>query len=143
MAGRHTLTTRCDVHSVTNPAAPEPAPEPTPAPKRRKRPDWVPLVVITVIGAAIIAVVAAGALGDPDPEDAVKDACQSSVESRLKAPSSADFGGQIATDDGGGSWTVEGSVDAQNSFGAMMRTDYTCTVDYNDGDVFVTDVTTN
>lgn len=124
---------------MTNPAAPEPTAGPEPAERR-----WVAPTVIGSITAIIIGASLVGTLTGPAPEEAVKDACQSAVTARLKAPSTATFAdGQIATDDGEGNWTVRGRVDAQNSFGAMLRTYYTCTVEYRDkDDVQVVDVST-
>src|SRR5579871_6739632 len=47
------------------------------------------------------------------------------VERVLKAPSTADFHSLRATKQGD-VWTVAGSVDAQNSFGATIRSDFVC-----------------
>lgn len=51
------------------------------------------------------------------------------VKDILKCPSSAEFAltsEATITDLGAGSYRVESYVDSQNSFGAMMRTYYTC-----------------
>jgi PBP1b-binding outer membrane lipoprotein LpoB len=52
------------------------------------------------------------------------------IESKLKSPSTAEFGGGvdgvIQTNDT--TFTVIGTVDSQNSFGAMMRSNYSCKV---------------
>lgn len=54
-------------------------------------------------------------------------ACQDFVKNRLKAPSTAKFSAVSHT--GSGSfYTVTGAVDAQNSFGAMLRLNFTCKV---------------
>ena len=53
------------------------------------------------------------------------------VKKNLKAPSTADFPvfRETAVDDlGGGRFRVTSYVDAQNSFGAQIRTNYTCVV---------------
>ncbi len=57
--------------------------------------------------------------------------CQDFVKQRLKAPSTADF--PWSYDDkvaelGGGRWQVRGYVDAQNGFGAQIRSNFVCTV---------------
>jgi hypothetical protein len=62
--------------------------------------------------------------------------CEDFVEERLKAPSTADFSGVFdttvtGTDD---SYTVVGHVDAENSFGAMIRSNYTCNIRDNGDD---------
>jgi hypothetical protein len=60
------------------------------------------------------------------------------VEKRLKAPGTADYGWQApsecVTDLGEGRYLVKGWVDAQNSFGAKLRTHFTCTVKYEAND---------
>jgi len=61
------------------------------------------------------------------------------VEKRLKAPSTADFcsySDATVTDLGGGRFKVIAYVDAQNSFGAKIRTNYTCVVKSTDGDTW-------
>lgn len=60
-------------------------------------------------------------------------ACKDFVKDRLKAPSTADFGSIIDTDIAhtGPVWTVSGPVDAENSFGAKLRLDYTCMIRAN------------
>jgi tetratricopeptide (TPR) repeat protein len=56
--------------------------------------------------------------------------CKLAIIESLKAPSTAEFpfSEYIATHNGNDKYTVEGYVDAQNSFGAMIRSDWTCVV---------------
>lgn len=64
---------------------------------------------------------------------------QSFVEKRLKAPSTADFcsySDATVTDLGDGRFRVSAYVDAQNSFGAKIRTNYTCVLKSTDGDTW-------
>lgn len=67
--------------------------------------------------------------------------CQSFVKDRLKAPSSAKFPGMFeetysdaTTKLSETQFRVRSWVDAQNSFGAMIRNNYTCTVSYTGND---------
>lgn len=78
---------------------------------------------------------AAKATATPDAGDPLKACwwCQVEVEEELKAPASAEFPScnrasirKIAE----GVYEVKSYVDAQNSFGAMIRTDYICQVKY-------------
>ena len=58
------------------------------------------------------------------------------VIKRLKAPSTADFpwyDESFVTDLGGGEFRVSAYVDAQNSFGAKIRSNYTCVLKSTDG----------
>ena len=57
-------------------------------------------------------------------------ACQGFVTKRLKSPGSADFPwsfGEVTNV--GGKFTVRSHVDSQNSYGALLRTNYVCTVE--------------
>lgn len=62
-----------------------------------------------------------------------ENACEDWVRDQLKAPATAKFSGTTST--GSGPWTVTGSVDAENSFGANLRNTWTCEVRL-DGDTF-------
>ena len=55
---------------------------------------------------------------------------QDAVMDRLKSPSSVNFpiGNYTVTDNGDDSYIVTGEVDAENSFGAKIRSKYSCTV---------------
>lgn len=57
--------------------------------------------------------------------------CQQFVQDKLKAPTTANFApysAQTATVVSAGTFDVQGYVDAQNSFGANLRTTYQCRV---------------
>lgn len=53
--------------------------------------------------------------------------CEARIDKLLKAPSTADYDSD-ATGSGAGPWTVSGTVDAGNSFGAKIRSSFGCTV---------------
>ncbi len=56
--------------------------------------------------------------------------CHDFIDDRLKSPASSDFEwtSDMNVTYSGGIYVVGGKVDAQNSFGAMIRSDYACTV---------------
>lgn len=59
------------------------------------------------------------------------------VRERLRSPSTAEFPpgtSQCRTSHNGGVWTVRSYVDAQNAFGAMLRSDYVVVTRYNGND---------
>jgi len=70
--------------------------------------------------------------------------CQEFVKRNLKSPSSADFGGLLAGDwqdpathaihMGNGKYRCTGFVDAQNSFGAQIRNQFSLTIKYTGND---------
>ncbi|MEU7904086.1 hypothetical protein [Actinoplanes sp. NPDC049118] len=118
-------------------AAQAAAPQPS-----RSRLDWwtrgpgVILVVITA-GLAIFGIVAAT---DDDSQSSPQDqaagakaACvEEFIPARLKSPATARFSGvaiaSVDTSAVGETYTVTGSVDAENGFGALIRSRFTCIV---------------
>lgn len=55
------------------------------------------------------------------------------VKARLKSPASAKFpwySEDLVKDLGNGRYVISAYVDSQNSFGAMLRTNFVCTVKY-------------
>ncbi len=66
---------------------------------------------------------------------AAEDMCEKFVSDRLKSPGTADFPGASSVAQlAGGEYRVTGAVDSQNGFGALLRTDYVCTVRDMGGD---------
>jgi hypothetical protein len=64
--------------------------------------------------------------------------CEGFVEKQLRAPSTAGFSGVLDTTvapSGPSAYRVSGYVDAENGFGAQIRTDYVCEV-REDGDTW-------
>ena len=93
--------------------------------------------------AALVAVALLGGCGERSPENREARTCQKGgevaatvtaqtfVERRLRSPSTADFPwGNQATWLGGCDFRVVSYVDAQNGFGATVRTPYMITVAY-------------
>lgn len=70
---------------------------------------------------------AASGGGDGNPQAHVQSACEQAVKAKLKAPASASFH-TGATESKPGIWQVVGDVDATNSFGGSVRSEFTCTV---------------
>lgn len=89
--------------------------------------------------AVLLALTACGS-SEPDPADvngddiAAQVVCRDFVRDSLKSPSTADFSDERVRHVGGKVWLVAGSVDSENSFGAMIRNDYVCKVEYVSGD---------
>jgi hypothetical protein len=52
--------------------------------------------------------------------------CEDSVKDRLKAPATAQFSEVETTPSGAESYDVAGAVDSENSFGALIRSHFTC-----------------
>lgn len=98
-----------------------------------RRPTRGGIALLGLLGAAAVVLVVSlvGKGTDDAPADPSGDAKRVCVEEfvpkRLKAPSTAKFSGVTVTSDGD-VYTVAGSVDAQNTFGAMIRSSFTCVV---------------
>jgi hypothetical protein len=67
---------------------------------------------------------------DEDASAYVKIACREWVKERLKAPATADFASESVSKVGK-HYTVTGAVDAENSFGAQIRTPFLCTATHD------------
>ena len=65
-----------------------------------------------------------------------KAACEDRISSQLKAPANAEFDSSVTG--GGGQYTVTGTVDSENSFGAMLRSNYECSVRVDETQTFTT-----
>jgi hypothetical protein len=58
------------------------------------------------------------------------------VESKLKDPGSAEFGPCVMSKTASGSWSTDSYVDANNSFGGTLRTNFHCEVKHVSGDTW-------
>lgn len=88
-------------------------------------------VTHALLGTVAVTLIACG--GGTDPKDKHIEArvvCEDFVKDRLKSPGSADFTEQTEVGKYP-TWIARGSVDSQNTFGALMRNQYWCTVTYH------------
>lgn len=90
------------------------------------------LLAVAVVGGLLL-IDRAGGFGGDDRSGYVKTACRDWVKDRLKAPASADFS-EEAVSRNGESYVVTGAVDAENSFGAPIRSNYRCEATSSDGE---------
>lgn len=112
-------------------------------PKVDKQTIWGGIAILAVLAAILVSCVAIVSKGHDSSSDsrrqvAAFNACKHAVEDQLKAPSSADFQSVFTADYSFTSTavTVSAYVDAENSFGAKIRNNWTCEADVNsDGDV--------
>lgn len=95
-------------------------------------------IMIAVLVGGVIAVTVVWSLLNPREEDEwhptefhAVSACEDQVDERLKAPATAtyDLDARVTAAD---TFTVTGTVDSQNSFGAQVRTSVECTVRFED-----------
>ena len=98
------------------------------------------LIVIAVIIGVIVSLSGGddGGSGGSPAEDkgdkiGAQVVCEDFVERQLKSPGSAEFSEEKVTG-AHPEFTVKGAVDSENSFGALIRNNYTCTVTYKGND---------
>jgi len=100
---------------------------------------------IILVAVAVILGAITGGDSDSNAEDrrfAAYDTCQQFVERRLKAPGTASFpnyfedDGEVVVTGGPIRFTVVAHVDSENSFGASLRTRFSCVVTTSDGDTY-------
>jgi len=126
------------------PTAGEPASQPdppeTPSPSVLK-----PILIISavIIGLCAGCVTLFSAVGDDDPSGHVTVACRDWVKERLKAPATADFSQETAAveDSAANRWKVTGVVDSENSFGAKVRSRWTCIATHEGDTTSLVDIT--
>jgi hypothetical protein len=89
-----------------------------------------------VVGAVVAVIMVAASMGPGSSNDGddlllqqvdAERYCKAEVDARLKSPASAEYVGVSTT--GTGPFTVTGRVDAANSFGSVLRSGFSCTVE--------------
>lgn len=111
-----------------------PAQPATVQPRRRRTRLWVAIgggaALVLAAGTATAAVaLSASEPSGPNTRQLVK-ACRASVKATLAAPATAQWPGGEVVEEAPGSgddvWRVDGGVDAQNHYGALLRSHWTC-----------------
>ena len=115
---------------VGAPPAPAAAVDPTTSSSKSTL-VWVGIVIAVIVVWTVVASFGGDDGPDRGPGDrfGAEDVCKQAVKDRLKAPATAKFSSTKATLSGG-SWTVTGAVDSENSFGALVRGNFTCQADH-------------
>lgn len=90
----------------------------------------VALIMVLIIGGCTVSMFTGGDKKNEPTEYDARYYCQEFVKDKLKAPSTAKFSDQTASGSGA-SWSSSGTVEAQNTFGGMVASRYSCTLSYN------------
>jgi len=118
---------------------PQPPQPPVAAPVEKKKLKPGCSIILALVGLLVILLLIANGIDEKKPPDYRYEAfvqCQLAVSGVLKAPKTADFqpyGSSYVKDEGSNKFTVRVAVDAENSFGAMIRTNFECKLT-RDGD---------
>ena len=100
------------------------------SPKEKKIGTIATVVILVLISAFLLRTCSGFTKDDYNTESRAIVCAEMAVEDRLKSPSTAKFCPSYqmtATNLGGDNWKVTGYVDAQNSFGAVVREYWTVT----------------
>jgi hypothetical protein len=103
----------------------------------RKGTRLIVLAVVALVVASLACNGDGGGTSDTADEIGAFVMCKEFVRDRLKAPRTAKFQSVTQADfdyKGGQTWRVSSWVDAENSFGAMIRTDFVCEIRYEGDD---------
>lgn len=109
--------------------------------------------MVALIAGGVVLVVAVVAVlwsvlsdGDDDDEPAVAgpdryaayDVCRQQVDLQLKAPATAEYPGVSLSSvaQSGNTFTITSHVDSENSYGALIRTEWTCTATWVSGSTY-------
>lgn len=97
-------------------------------------------ITFGIIGALVVWTIVAGGSKDNKRLEAIN-ACHQFVSRQLKAPAGADYepDSEAQVTNTGDRWTISGHVDAQNSFGANVRSAYTCEMTNTQGNEYHAD----
>jgi len=113
-------------------------------PKRRPHPAvWGAIgavVVLLAAGGVYLFTRPGGVAGESSQAQAIR-LCEDSVRGDLKAPATARFSGESYEKTSTIGALVTGSVDAENGFGALLRTSFRCSLVVADGKWTVSDST--
>lgn len=97
------------------------------------------LVAGIAVAAVIVVVLIAALTANSEPgESDARSECEAYVDARLKAPATADYN-LVASQDGE-QWTVIGTVDSENGFGAKIRSDVTCELHFEGDTAYLDDL---
>lgn len=116
------------------------------------RPQGAKLLRFAVIVAAFIGILWLGSMcsgrgGDDKPSQSAmtteaRQQCRQSVKDKLKSPATARFSDESVSGSGpNATYTVTGSVDSENSFGALIRASFSCSVTFTGGEAQAVRVT--
>lgn len=91
--------------------------------------------LMVIVGVLMAVIIIAAIVGSKEPKKPGSQTYEAQVmaekfiKGRLRAPGTAEFGGERVAHLGGEKYLVTGYVDAQNAFGAKLRNQWICTVE--------------
>ncbi len=91
-------------------------------------------IIGVVLAIGFVANTCSGGDSGGGGEYGAESTCEDWVKDQLKAPATADFNDTSVS--GSGPWTVTGTVDAENGFGANLRVAWTCDIRLDSDDYY-------
>lgn len=128
-----------------------PVPAPMDTPKKKSSSNGIAIILLIVLACIVFGIYSStrgggsgGASPTDDPNSSAWYACQLFIKQNLKAPSTADFERYSSSRvfKGTDGYHVTMYVDAQNSFGAKIRSNFSCVVIKNGADWRLVDLKT-
>jgi hypothetical protein len=115
----------------------QPAAQPT-APAPKKKTHGCLIVIAAIVAAGIgLSLIPGGSDSSGADQYGAQVMCENFIKDQLKSPGSADFSNETTTMGATDKlWEVAGDVDAENSFGASLRSHFTCVVRYTPSDEY-------
>lgn len=95
----------------------------------------------TWVGVAFLSWLLVGCSSEPyDPNNATEAEaqCEGFTDTRLKSPATADY--DLTATETAESWSVTGTVDSENGFGAMIRSSVTCVLHFEGDTAHLDDI---
>jgi hypothetical protein len=129
-----------DEPAPTEPVSEQPA-APTPAKKGSPAKSFGGCLVLLVIVGSLVwgcTVIVGGGSSSGDDSGMAWVMCQNQVDKQLKAPATAGYPltTEFTITNAGGTYSMDAWVDAENSFGANVRTLFHCNAKKMDGDTW-------
>lgn len=96
------------------------------------------LVLVALPATALVTTAIGGSVSPAGNGREAVAQCEGFADSRLKSPASADY--DLSASQSGETWTVSGTVDSQNGFGALVRSNVTCVLHFEDDTAYLDDI---
>ena len=95
--------------------------------------------LVATLGVCVLTITLTGCSTSSGQDTKYQKQCQDLVLETLKAPASAKFSNWNIEKEGSSTFLVSGSVDSQNGFGALLRSNFVC--EYDGSEMYLNSIT--